>query len=114
MNLNELRDEMLRLSHNLDQALEELVRAARQYAHDEDHYRSAHAKAYLAASGPAHLRRAVADSETSAERYAAHLSEGLKVAALEAVRSRRAQISALQSIANVIKEEAAYGRTGPQ
>lgn len=114
MNVHEATDEARRLSGLLDNALRALREQAQEYAEAEDAYRMAHARAYVAAVGPAHMRKAQADLATSAERQRAHLADGLRQAALEAVRSRRAQISALQSLLAADREEAAYGRTGPR
>lgn len=108
----EAADEMRRLSMLLDAALEYLKEQTREYAVAEDGYRMAHATAYLAADGPAHERKARADSKTSKERQRAHLADGMRQAALEAVRSRRAQISALQSLLTAHRAEAEFARTG--
>ena len=113
MNPLEAADEMHRLSGLLDKALKVLREQAREYAEAEDAYRMAHARAYVAHDGPAHERKAVADLATSEERQRAHLADGMRQAALEAVRSRRAQISALQSLLNAHREEAAFARTAP-
>ena len=42
------------------------------------------------------------------------MAEGLKMSALEAVRGNRTVVSAVQTLAGLYKEEAAFGRTGPQ
>jgi hypothetical protein len=55
----------------------------------------------------------VADSAAVHLRKARDIAEGMKMAALEAVRSRRAQLSAVQSIANAVKAETEFARTGP-
>jgi hypothetical protein len=114
VNIHEAAEEMHRLSGLLDNALKALRHQAHEYAEAEDAYRMAHATAYLETAGPAHLRKATADLATSEERRRAHLADGIRQAALEAVRSRRAQISALQSLLAADREEAAFGRTGPQ
>lgn len=108
----EAADEMRRLSTLLDAALEYLKDQTKEYAVAEDGYRMAHATAYLAADGPVNERKARADSKTSKERQRAHLADGMRQAALEAVRSRRAQISALQSLLNAHRAEAEFAKTG--
>lgn len=107
-------EEMARLSVLLDKGIAALRSQAEEYATAEDVYRMAHAKAYLAAEGAAHLRKAEADLQTSQERQRAHLADGMRQAALEAVRSRRAQISALQSLLAAHKAEAEFAGTGPR
>ena len=113
MTTDELVDEMVRLSHLLDDALEFLKRQVAEYAAAEDAYRMAHALAFLEAPGIGPARKAQADRQTSEQRRRAHLAEGMRQAGLEAVRSRRAQISALQSLLNVVRAEAEFSRTGP-
>src|SRR5690606_41494538 len=91
-------EEMRRLSGLLDKGIDALRKEAHHYAEAEDAYRMAHATAYVGADGPAHMRKARADLATSRERVEAHLADGMRQAALEAVRSRRAQVSAIQSL----------------
>lgn len=117
----EAAEEMRRLSGLLDKGIDALRRESRHYAEAEDAYRMAHATAYVAADGPAHLRKARADLATSAERVAtsaerveSHLADGMRQAALEAVRSRRAQVSAVQSLLNAYRAEAEFAATGPR
>lgn len=107
-------DEMHRLSRLLDAGLTALRYQAVEYAEAEDAYRLAAARAYIAHEGPAHERKAHADLATSVERRRAHLADGMRQAALEAVRSRRGQISALQSLLAADRAEAEFVRTGPQ
>lgn len=100
-----LVDEMLRLSRSLDEAQATLEKASRDWARQENEYRKAKANAYLASSGTVDARKAAVDKATDQERHDAHLADALRVAALENVRNRRAQLSALQSIANAVKSE---------
>lgn len=101
-----LTQEMLRLSKLLDQAHDELVAASHTAAEKEAEYRLLRAKAFTRASG-----KTVGDREAQAllqcgpEMQAAHLAESLKVAALERVRSIRAQLSACQSVATAVRSE---------
>lgn len=101
----ELVAEMIRLSSLLDEAHEELVRRSHEAAVSEDKYRCAKAVSFLASSGTVGERTAYQDKATSSERQAAHLAESLKVAALEMVRSRRTQLSCLQSIGAAVRSE---------
>lgn len=114
MTTQEMVEEMLRLSKLLDDALEFLKRQTVEYAKAEDAYRMLKAEAFLKASGTVADRNASADLLTSQQRQAAHLTDGMRQAALEAVRSRRAQLSALQTIANGARAEAEFARTGAE
>jgi len=109
----EAADEMRELSGLLNAALEYLKAQTREYAEAEDGYRWAKANAYLAADGPVEERKMIADAKTSKERSRALLADGMRQAALEAVRSRRGQISALQSLLNAYRAEAEFARTTP-
>ena len=113
MSTAELTAEMVRLSKLLDDALDYLKRATREWAEAEDAYRCAHARVFLMTDGPQGDKKATADAHTSEQRRRAHLADGMRQAALEAVRSRRAQLSALQTIANAIRAEIDMARTGP-
>lgn len=105
---------MHRLSGLLDDALAFLKRQTADYAEAEDAYRMARARAYLESAGTVDERKSAADLATSEQRQRAHLTDGMRQAALEAVRSRRAQISALQSLLNAYRAEAELAGTGPE
>lgn len=68
-------------------------------------YRQNRATAYLATSGTVGERESSVEQLTADLRHAAKLAEDLKVAALEAVRCRRAKLSALQTLANAMRAE---------
>jgi hypothetical protein len=106
-------DRMIAASHALDEAQAELETCVRRRANAEAEYRKAKANAYLATSGTVGEREAQVDKTIAAERYAAHLAEGLAQSALEAVRNRRTQLSVLQTVAGAIKEEMRFERTSP-
>lgn len=113
--------EFRRLSDLLDKGLSELRSSAHAYANAEAHYRKMKAEAWLNAprsesrgTWTAAEREAWVNAETADERQARDLADGLRQAALEAVRSRRAQISSLQTLCNLEKEEMAFARTGPE
>lgn len=101
----DLRAEMLRLSRELDAAHDSLVKASHDWARAENEYRLAKANSYLTSSGTVDARKAQVDKTTSGERVQAHTAEALKVAALENVRNKRAQLSALQSVAHAVRSE---------
>lgn len=113
MNANELTDEMLRLSHLLDAGLAALREESRKYAAADVAYRRTYAEAFLKAEGTVAEREQVATTAALDMRMAMNLAEGVKVSALEAVRSRRTQLSVLQTIANGYRAEAEFARTGP-
>lgn len=106
-------EEAKRLSSLLDAGLKALREASRDYASAENEYRRARASALLGAgAGTVSEREAVADLESADARLQRDTADGMRTAALEAVRSRRQQLSALQSLLAAHREEAAYGRTG--
>lgn len=105
---------LLDRSRQLDAAHDELRRCSYEFAQAENAYRKAKALAYLAAEGPVAERQAIVDSKCESERYHAHLAEGLRSAALECVRSQRAQLTALQTIMNATRSELELARTGPE
>jgi hypothetical protein len=105
-------EEAQRLSALLDAGLKALREASRDYAQAEHDYRRARATALLESpSGTVAEREASADLHSADQRLARDTADGMRTAALEAVRSRRQQLSALQSLLAAHREEAAYGRT---
>ena len=114
MTLPELIAEARRLSELLDKGLAALRAAATDYAEYEHAYRLASARAYLAHGGTIPEREAAVYVEVGELKLQRDIAEGLKLSAMEAIRSRRTQLSALQSILAAHREEAAYDRTGPR
>jgi hypothetical protein len=108
--IDDLIAEMTRLSSRLDDAHAELVHRSYEWAKSENKYRLARANSYLASSGTVAEREARVDKATDTERLEAHTAEALKVAALESVRSVRAQLSACQSVANAVRSEMEMAR----
>jgi hypothetical protein len=114
--LADLTVEMRRLSTLLDRALQVLRDASRAHANSEHTYRKERAQAWLAtADGGFRVaeREAHVDGMTADTRRDRDLAAGLEKAALEAIRARRQQLSALQSLMAGWREEAAFTRTGP-
>lgn len=108
-------DEIYRLSELIDRGIKSLVEASREVADTEHAYRKAKAIAWVnAPSGLAAARDAWVEAETADEKRSAELAEGMRMAALEAARSRRQQLSAIQSLLAAHKAEAEYGRTRPE
>lgn len=111
----------------LTTACDDLVKAVRTDV-DADHwYKKHHSRALLAVGKAAKnqaQREAIAyesmaptpegEAVTIGDlEYAHDMAKGLRDAQLEVVRSKRAVLSAIQTLANLSKEEAAFARTGP-
>lgn len=113
MNLADVPDEMARLSRLIDQGISALRDQARELAEAERDYRKMKSEAWLSApAGTVPEREAWVDGSTADLRYRRDLADGLRSAALEAVRSRRTQVSALQSLLAAHREEAGLARFG--
>lgn len=113
--LDQFADEFARLSAQLEQALTGLKDQVREYAEAEHAYRKAKAAAWLTSpKGTVPEREAWVNGETAEQRRRRDLADGLRQGALEAVRSRRQQISALQSRFAAHREEAGIARYGPE
>lgn len=114
----EFADEFRRLSVLLDESLRWVKEKVREYASAEAAYRKGRAQAWLEAPRLAEgikvtagEREAWVDGHTADLRYTRDLADGLRQAGLEAVRSRRAQTSALQTLLNAHLEELKFDRT---
>ena len=113
--LAELVDEARRLSRQIDAGVDVLRKAAARGAHAEYDYRMAIAKAYVTVGeGTVPERQAQVQADTAGLRLVRDLAEGQRVAALEALRSRRAQLSALQSLLAAHRSEADHAYYGPE
>lgn len=114
MSLATIETELMRLSRLVDQGITALRDQAQELAETEREYRKAKALAYVQITdGTAAAREAAVQGHTADLRYQRDLADGLRQAALEAVRSRRTQMSALQTLLNAHQEEAKFARTGP-
>ena len=111
--LPELVAEARRLSELLDRGVAALRNAGVAYAEAEHEYRAAKAVAYLQTEGTVAEREALTYAKVGELRHARDAADATRVAALEAVRSRRTQLSALQSILAAHRSEAEFDRTGP-
>lgn len=105
--------EVRRLSTLLDKGLDVLRESAERLAAAERDYRKARAEAWLTVEGVVPQREAQVDALTADLRYERDLTEGTRRAALESVRSRSTQISAVQSLLSASRAEADFVRTGP-
>lgn len=115
MTPGELAAEAARLSAKIDAGVSVLAAAARRCADAEHAYRRAKARAWLEVDGstvPA--RQAAVDGVCADLRLVRDVAEGERLAALEALRSRRQQASLLQSIAAAYRAEAEHAKYGIQ
>jgi hypothetical protein len=112
--LPDLMAEALRLSALLDKGVQALRQASLDFANAEHDYRRAKSEAYLTSEGTVGEREAQTYAVVGDLRHARDLADGLRSAALEAVRSRRTQLSAIQSLLAAHKSEADFARTGPR
>lgn len=120
----EMMAEADRLGSLIDQGIEAMRRHAVALAEAENAYRKAKAEAWLRCpSDPAGTKAGERDwtaarreqwvnAETADLRRIRDLHDSERQAAIEAVRSRRQQLSALQTIANAHREEAGLARQG--
>ena len=114
MNLGQYIGEVERFNTLLDNGLKALRDSAVEVANAEFDYRKAKAIAWQSApAGTVPMREAWVEAETAEQRQRLDLAEGSRSAALEAVRSRRQQLSAVQSLLAAHKAEAEFVRTGP-
>lgn len=106
----DLNIELLRLSRKLEQATDSLRGAAVEFAEAENDYRRTKAQTYLVAKTANEKAtipqlEAIIDRESEKERKRAYLARAMKEATLEQVKSLRAQLSALQTIAATTRTE---------
>lgn len=120
----ELIQELGRLSQEVEKALRFLFSQAKKYADAEDAYRLKRSTVQLEAEGELREQRRIdkptvdekrawVDLHTSPERVEAHIAESLMKAGFEAVKARRAQLSALQSAAAAVRSELELAGKGP-
>jgi hypothetical protein len=115
MDLVTLTAEANRLSALLDKGIMALRDAAIAYAQAEHAYRERKSMAYLETeSGTVAEREAHVYAIMGDYRLRRDLADGERTACLEAVRSRRTQLSAIQSLLAAHKSEADFARTGPR
>lgn len=107
MNLLEMTVEAERLSNLLDSGIKVLSDSSRESAEAEHALRKATAVAWVEApKGTVPQREAWVESETADLKRALDIAEGTRYTALEAIRSRRAQLSVLQSLLAAHRAEA--------
>lgn len=109
--LSDMITEARRLSSLIDRGVDALRSSAAELAQAENEYRKARAAAWVAAEGSlAREIEANVDALTADLRMGRDLAEGQRQAALEALRSRRTQLSALQSILSASRSEMELAR----
>jgi hypothetical protein len=125
LSLAEARTEMLRLSKLLDGGVKELRTRSVDIADAEATYRRARAEAWARCpvddpgvragerEWTAARREAWVDAECAELRRERDLAETMRDSAREALRSRRTQLSAWQSLLRAHEAEAQLARTGP-
>jgi hypothetical protein len=112
--LVEFAEEMKRLSRLLDAGLEIYREAPEAEALKERDYRKLRSRKWVDAEGTAKQREEWVDAETADARYDRDIARGLVLVARESVRSRQAQLSAVQTLVNAYRSEAEFSRTGPR
>lgn len=112
--LQNLNADLQSTSKELLAECDALAKMARDYAVKENAYRLAKATAFLKSEGTVDARKSQVDKICEQERLESHIAEGVLDATRERVRSLRAVLSALQTIANGYKAEADFDRTGPR
>lgn len=104
-----------RLSALIDDSLAYFGQQVRLAAEAERDYRKLQGEAILRAPAGTVLERdAWLKAHCADARFTRDLADGMRQAALEAVRSRRAQLSLLQTFLAGEREEMALARTGPE
>lgn len=112
MNPSEINNMLLEAADDLRRAHRDLEERSRMSAKADAEWRESRAKAHARTEGTVDERNAAVERETARLRYTAKLAEDLRVSALEAVRSRRSILSAIQSVAATVRSEAELLRTG--
>lgn len=113
--LSDYATEVDRLSALISKGIAEMTHAGQAEAQAEHDYRKAKALAWTRAHRDllAKEREAWVDSKTAPERMARDMASNRLSAAWEAVRARRAQLSALQSLLAAYRSEAELAGRGP-
>lgn len=112
--ISDLIDEARRLSSLIDNGVKALTHAASELAEAEYAYRLARAEAWHKTEGTAKQREDDVNAITASERRVRDLADAGRMSALEALRSRRQQLSAVQSISAAFRSEAEHSRYGPE
>lgn len=115
LSLPDLVREASRLSAKIDEGVRTLAEAASKVARAEHDYRRLRGQLWAQTpDGTARAREAWVDSESAGLRLARDLAEATRMSALEALRSRRAQLSSVQTLAGIQRAEAELAKYGTQ
>lgn len=114
MTLAELAAEAFRLSGKIDEGVRHLNTSATESANAEHAYRLARAEAWFEAEGTAKHREDAVNAATADQRKVRDLAEAGRQASLEALRSRRQQLSAVQTLVSALKSELEHSQYGPE
>jgi hypothetical protein len=117
MDLDKAARDMREFVRLIDEANAEQVTQGHAYAEAERTYRHVKARAWATTAGKSMLaeeRKDAVGDETRNERYDRDLADSLRKSALEAERSHRAKLSALQTLINAHRAEAEFARTSPR
>lgn len=126
MTPDEMHSEAQRLGRQIDEGIRTLREQAKGLAEAENIYRKARAEAWVRCPNDppgtkmhdrewtSARRDAWVDAETADLRRVRDIAEGMRQAALEAIRARRQQLSALQSLAAADRAEAEIAGKGPR
>jgi hypothetical protein len=121
VDLAEAAQEMRRLSDLIDDANGEYRKYVREYANAERDYRHSKARAWpqapreiSGAKATVPEREAWVEGQTAGARHRRDMADGMKRAAWGSLESRKAQLSAIQSLLAAHREEASFARTGPR
>lgn len=113
MNPPELLDLMLETSKALQALIDAHDALVAREAEAEAKAKHAEAQALLGATGKTvSEREAQRDLACGTLRYEAHLARGLRESSKLAIHAKQAQLSALQSAASAMREEARLARVG--
>lgn len=112
--LADMTKELFRLSRLLDQGLDFLRTHANDLAESEHLYRKARALAWQQVEGLAKAQEDAVNALTADERQRRDTAEHMRQAAMESVRSRRVQVTALQTLINAHRGELELSRYGPR
>jgi hypothetical protein len=108
----DIAKELKKRSRQVDESLDSLRAAAVEYASAENEYRKGKAQAILAAEGTVQEKDALAEIQIGDLRARRDLASQLRDVEMEVVRARRGQLSAVQSVAAVVRAEMEFTRTG--
>lgn len=108
----ELQDEMVAASRRLQELIDGHAGFVRDEIDAEREAKLAEARAYLDATGTVAERQARVVIACEEVRFRADLAHGLRTSSKLAIDAASSQLSALQSMASALREEARLARTG--